>query len=291
MKWASTVVMDPVRRIWLHVALWLCLTLALPTSGAAGPDDAWLIAPGQSLGSLRLGIPVRALYQTPGWGQPDRSHAAGSITYMLYDRYGVVVGVRDDIAVILLTTNERFRTDRGVGAGQPASTATGAYGTPPTAGGDERILWYDAIGLLVVVGGNTIIRIGVFDPKTLVRAILTEERPARDVFLTVRQPKYNRPLDAKSGAPTRTALVTITLKNSGRGMKMLNPNFLVLVDRSGRVYRYDPSTFRQADACRSTIAIRPGETASCSLVFVIRAGESARSIVFNDGASTDEAFF
>ncbi len=280
-----------LRRIRVpHVALCLSLALTFPTVAAASPAEAWLIVPGQSLGSLRLGIPVRALYQTPGWGQPDRTYTAGSIAYMLYDRYGVVVGVRDEVIVILMTTNHRFRTDRGVGVGQAASAVTVAYGTPPAAG-DDRILWYDAIGLLVVVGGNTIIRIGVFDPKTLVRAILAEERPARDVFLTARQPKYSKPLDLRTGAPSRTALVTITLKNSGRMTKVLNPNFLVLVDRSGRVYRYDPSTFRQADACRSTVMVKPGEAASCSLVFVIHAGDSARSIVFNDGASTDEAFF
>ncbi|MGH2372707.1 MAG: hypothetical protein ACRDIC_04415, partial [bacterium] len=207
-----------------------------------------------------------------------------------YDRYRVVVGTRDDVVVILLTTNDRFRTDKGVGVGQTASAASAAYGQPAAAG-DERVLWFDAIGLLVVTGGGVIVRIGVFDSKNLVRAMLAEERPARDVFLTARQPKYSRPLDSRPGAPTRTAVVTVSLKNSGRTVKILNPNFLVLVDRSGRALRYDPSTFRQADACRSTVAVKPGESASCSIVFVLFGGESARSIVYNDGASTDEAYF
>lgn len=271
-------------------ALCLALTLAFPTPVTGGPD-AWLIVPGQSLGVLRLGLPVQALLQTPGWGKPDRTHAAGSITYMFYDRYRVVVGARDDVVVILMTTNDRFRTDRGIGVGHAASAATAAYGQAAPAGGDERILWFDTLGLLAITGGGLIVRIGVFDSKTLVRAMLAEERPARDVFLTARQPKYNKPVDPSPGAPARTAVVTVTLKNSGRAVKILNPNFLVLVDRSGRVLRYDRSTFHQADACRSTITVKPGEAASCSIIFVLFGGESARSIIFNDGASTDEAYF
>ncbi|MGQ0551434.1 MAG: hypothetical protein ACT4PY_17395 [Armatimonadota bacterium] len=272
------------------IALVLTLTLAIPVAAAASPD-AWLIVPGQSLGVLRLGLPVQALLQTPGWGKPDRTHNAGSITYMFYDRFRVVVGAREDVVVILLTTNDRFRTDRGIGVGQAASAATAAYGQAAATGGDERVLWFDTIGLLAVTGGGVIVRIGVFDSKTLVRAMLAEERPARDIFLTARQPKYSKPPDPRPGAPARTAVVTVTLKNSGRTIKILNPNFLVLVDRSGRALRYDPSTFRQADACRSTVSVKPGESGSCSIVFVLFGGESARSIVFNDGASTDEAYF
>lgn len=271
------------------VTLCLALSLAFPAVGVASPD-AWLIIPGQSLGVLRLGLPAQALLQTPGWGKPDRTHVAGSITYMFYDRYRVVVGTRDDVVVVLLTTNERFRTDKGIGVGQSASAATTAYGQA-AGGGDDRVQWFDAIGLLVITGAGVIVRIGVFDSKNLVRAMLAEERPARDVFLTARQPKYSRPLDSRPGAPTRTAVVTVTLKNSGRTVKILNPNFLVLVDRSGRALRYDPSTFRQPDACRSTVTVKPGESASCSIIFVLFGGESARSIVYNDGASTDEAYF
>ena len=278
-----------MHRTLRSVTLCLALSLAFPAVGVASPD-AWLIIPGQSLGVLRLGLPAQALLQTPGWGKPDRTHVAGSITYMFYDRYRVVVGTRDDVVVVLLTTNERFRTDKGIGVGQSASAATTAYGQA-AAGGDDRVQWFDAIGLLVITGAGVIVRIGVFDSKNLVRAMLAEERPARDVFLTARQPKYSRPLDSRAGAPTRTAVVTVTLKNSGRTVKILNPNFLVLVDRSGRALRYDPSTFRQPDACRSTVTVKPGESASCSIIFMLFGGESARSIVYNDGASTDEAYF
>ena len=267
----------------------MCLTLALPAWGTAAPLEPWLIVPGQSLGALRLGIPARVLQQTSGWGQPDRTHIAGSITYMSYDRQGVTVAARDDAVVMLLTTNERYRTERGVAVGQAVSAVTGAYGT--TAAGDERVLWYDSLGLLIVVGGGTIIRIGVYDPKAIVRVILAEERPARDVFLTVRSPKYSRPADAAADAAPRLTVVTITLKNTSRSTKSLNPNFFVLMDRSGKAHRYDSSTFRQTEACRSTIAVKPGEAASCTLAFAIPGGQHARSIIFNDGASADEAYF
>ncbi|MBM3469384.1 MAG: DUF4352 domain-containing protein [Armatimonadetes bacterium] len=261
-----------------------CLIAAAPASTAAAPSDAWLIVPGQSMGALRLGVPTRTLYQAPGWGQPDRTHAAGSVSYLYYDRQRTAAGVRDDQVVLILTTNDRYRTERGVGVGQPASAAVAAYGAPSSGGGDERVLWYDAIGLVLGTGSGTVIRIGVFDPKAFVRALLADERPARDVVLTARPPKYG-------DAQARSALVSITLKNLSRGAKVLNPNFFTLADREGETYRYDPSSFRQADACRSTVAVRPGETGTCSLVFVIPAGHSARTIVFNDGASTDEYYF
>lgn len=279
-----------MRRIVCSLSLSLCLTCALPAWGIAAPAEPWLIVPGQSLGALRLGIPVRVLRQTAGWGQPDRTHIAGSIAYLSYDRQGATVATRDDAVVMLLTTSERYRTERGVAVGQVVSAATGAYGAP-SAAGDERVFWYDSLGLLIVVGGGTIIRIGVYDPKAIVRVILAEERPARDVFLTVRPPKYSRPADAAADAPPRLAVLTITLRNTSRSTKALNPNFFVLMDRGGRAHRYDPSTFRQTDACRSTVAVKPGDAASCTLAFAIPGTQHARSIIFNDGASTDEAYF
>ncbi len=96
---------------------------------------------------------------------------------------------------------------------------------------------------------------------------------------------------AASGAGTRTALITITLKNASPGVKVLNPNFLSLVDRDGKTYKIDPTTFHQSDACRSTVSVKPGETRSCSVAYVIPVAASARSLVFNDGGSIDEFYF
>lgn len=268
----------------LCVSAVICLLAVVPPQTAAAPSDAWLVVPGQSLGTLRLGIPTRTIHQAPGFGQPDRTHAAGSVSYLYYDRQRTVAGVRDDQVVLLITTNERYRTERGVGVGQSASAAVAAYGAPSAGGGDERVLWYDAIGLVLGTGSGTVIRVGVFDPKAFVRALLADERPARDVVLTARPPKY-------SDAPVRSATVTITLKNLSRSAKVLNPNFFALADREGETYRYDPSSFRQPDACRSAISVRPGESGTCSLVFLIPAGRTARTITFNDGASTDEYYF
>ena len=55
---------------------------------------------------------------------------------------------------MMLTTNERFRTERGVAVGKAASTVSAAYGA--TGGGDDRTLWYDGMGMVVVIGGNTV---------------------------------------------------------------------------------------------------------------------------------------
>jgi len=277
-----------------HLAAWLVLSLFAAPPVAAGPADAWQIVPGQSIGPVRVGVSAFTLSQATGWGQPDQTHTAGSITYQTYARQRVTIALRDGQVVLILTTSERYRTDKGVGVGQAASAVTAAYG-PPASGGEERVHWYDALGLVVVTGANTVIRIGVFDPKTFHRAILADERPARDVFLTARPPKYGNPAeakaDAKAGTATRTALITITLKNASPAIKVLNPNFFMLVDREGKTYKFDPSTFGQVDACRSTISVRPGETGSCSVVFVIPAAQTARAVVFNDGGSTDEFSF
>jgi hypothetical protein len=261
---------------------------AAPASAPAPLADPWLIVPGQSLGLLRLGSPASAVSQIPGWGRPDRSHVVGTISYLTFDRQRVTIAVRDATAVMLLTTNERFRTERGLAVGKPASTVPAAYG-PPGAG-DERTLWYDALGLVVIVGGNTVARIGVFDPKTLVRVILTEERPARDVFLAARPPRRG-PAPPKAEAGSQSLLVSVTVRNTGASVKVLNPNFFTLTDGNGRTYRYHPSTFGQKDGCRSSMIVRPGEGASCSLVFVLPAKESARALTYTDGASFDEISF
>lgn len=249
---------------------------------------------------MRLGAPSRALSQVPGWGLPDRTHSSGSITYLTFSRQGITAAVRDDAVVLILTNNERYRTDKGTAVGQAASAALAAYGTP-SGSGDGRHLWYDAIGLLFVTGGQTIIRIGVYDSRTFVRAILAEEVPARDVFLSARLPVYAAPAlpAARSaggspmagGSQARAVTITITLKNSSRTPKVLNPNFFTLKDREGEVYRYDRSTFARGDACRSTVSVRPGEAGTCSLVFVLPAGRTARAIAFDDGASADEYHF
>ncbi|MGQ0568291.1 MAG: DUF4352 domain-containing protein [Armatimonadota bacterium] len=276
-------------RLTASMVSWFCLIATLaPRVAVASPDTS--IVPGQSIGLLRLGTPVRALFQAPGWGQPDRTHASGSISYLSYERHRVTVATRDALIILILTTSERFRTEKGVAVGQTASAAATAYGAAP-ASGDSRVHWYDGLGLLVVTGGNTIIRIGVYDPKHFVRAILADEVPARDVFLSARLPKSAGPARAKADAASQTAIVTITLKNTSLGDKVLNPNFFTLVDREEKSYRYDRSTFAQKDACRSTRTVRPGATGSCSLVFVVSAGRKLRSIVFNDGGSVDEFYF
>lgn len=274
--------------VWLAVSLCL-IAIALPPAHA-GPGESWLLIPGQGLGPLRLGMTPRALAQAAGWSQPDRTHAVGSITYLHYGRPGVTFAVRDDAVVLILTTNERYRTDRGVAVGQAVAAAAATYGAV-AAGGDERVQWYDALGLVVVTGGGTIVRLGVFDPKAFVRTILVDEQPARDVFLTARPPKYFGGADAGAAGATRSVVVTVALKNTSRRMKVLNPNYFTLIDREGKAYLYDRSTFRQPDACRSTISVRPGETGTCSVSFVIPAGQHARAIVFNDSASTDEFHF
>jgi hypothetical protein len=274
-----------------------CLLVAMPVLPCiAAPAGGGAIVPGQSVGTMRLGTPVGSVYQLPGWGQPDRVHASGSISYMTYGRQGVTVAVRESAVVLILTTSERFRTDKGLAVGQGSAAATAAYG-PPAQGGEGRTMWYDSVGLVVVTGGGTIVRLGVYDPKHFVRAILAEEQPARDVFLSARQPKLDAAarVAAKAAdgvaAPPRTAVVNVTLKNTGRGAKALNPNFFTLVDRDGQSHRYDKSTFSQSDGCRSTMTVRPGESRSCSLVFVLPAGRAVRSVVYNDGGSLDEFFF
>ncbi len=259
-----------------------------PTPIPAPLTDPWLIVPGQSLGLLRLGSPMRVVSQTAGWTQSDRTHIVGTISYLTYNRHGVTIAVRDETAVMMLTTNERFRTERGVAVGKTASTVSAAYGA--SGGGDDRTLWYDGMGMVVVIGGNTVVRIGVYDPKNLVRVILAEERPARDVFLSAHAPKIGPP-PAKAEAGSRSVAVNVTLKNTASAAKVLNPNFLTLTDRNGHSYRYHPSTFGQKDACRSTVIVRPGESASCSVVFVLPAGQTPRSIAYSDGASIDETAF
>lgn len=257
----------------------------LVLAAAVGAAASLLVVPGQALGPLRLGVTVRALQQMPAWSRADRVHTSGSATYYQYERQRITVVARDEQVVMLLTTSPQYRTDRAVGVGHPVASAIAAYGTPD---GEGRTLWYDTLGLLVVSDGRVIVRLGVYDPKAVVRLILAEERPAHDIALSARLP---RPASPAAGGTGRTTIVTVTLRNGGPAAKVLNPNYFVLLDQAGTAYRYDRTTFRQASACRSTVTVRPGEAASCALVFVLPAGASPRSLVFNDGASVGEAHF
>jgi hypothetical protein len=281
--------MQPMGYLRFSLVAWLVLTLAVP-SWAAASADAWQVVPGQSIGPVRLGASARDLPAATGWGQPDKTHVAGSLTYLTYTGQGFTVGVRNEQIVLILTTNARHRTDKGVAVGQAASAAAASYGAP-SSGSVERVHWYDGVGLVVVVGASIIVRLGVYDPKTFYRALLVDERPARNVFLTARQPKYGSPTRDKTGTAVRTAQITLTVKNASPEIKVLNPNFLSLIDRDGKNYKFDPSTFGQSDACRSAVSVRPGEMASCTVVFVIPAAASARLLVFNDGGSIDEFAF
>jgi hypothetical protein len=281
------------------------MVAAVLTAAAAAPavaQSGGTIVPGQSLGPVRLGTPVRAVAAL-GWGQPDRTHASGSISYQTFERQRVTVASRDDQIVMVLTTSERFRTDKGVAVGQALTAASGAYGASAPSG-DGRTHWYDGVGLVVVAGGGVIMRLGVYDPKNLVRAILTDEMPARDVMLQVGILKTGRVIegtpksDARaagsagaSGAPaptTRPTTVTVTLRNGSRIGKTLNPNFFTLYDRDGKPYRYDRSTFARKDGCRSAITVKPGAAESCTLVFMLPVGRQPRSLVYSDGGSIDE---
>lgn len=273
------------RRAAATLAAVLGTAAAVGVGAPARGADAGRIAPGQSLGPLRLGTSVAALYQT--LGQPERTHAAGGTSFLWYGRERVTAVVRENAVVLILTTNPRFRTERGVAVGQPAAALTSVYGTP-SPGGDNRILWYDAIGLVAVTGGGTIVRLGVYDPRTFVRAILAEESPARDVFLTAQPARPGKTESAE--VPGRVAVFTITLRNASRGAKVLNPNFIRAIDGEGKVYRYDRSTFGQQTPCRSTLVVRPGEAVSCTIVFVLPPDRKVRSLVYEDGASIDEFF-
>jgi hypothetical protein len=265
----------------------------------ASAQSGGTITPGQSLGPVRLGTPARAV-SSLGWGQPDRTHGSGSITYLTFERQRVTIAAREDQVVMVLTTSERFRTEKGIAVGQGLSAASAAYGTG-AASGDGRTHWYDGVGLVVVAGGGTIIRIGVYDPSKFVRAILTDEAPARDVLLQVgalsasragegTQKPGSRALAAEKPTARATAL-TVTLRNASRTSKTLNPNFFVLYDKDGKTYRYDRSTFARKDGCRSAITVRPGDSVSCTLVFMLPVGRQARSLVYSDGGSIDEGFF
>jgi uncharacterized protein DUF4352 len=278
----------------------LLFALAVVASLAPrAPAQSGAIVPGQSLGPVRLGTPARGVASL-GWGQPDRTHASGSISYLTFERQRVTIAAREDQVVMVLTTSERFRTDKGVAVGQGLSAASAAYGAS-AASGDGRTHWYDGAGLVVVAGGGTILRIGVYDPKTFVRAILTDETPARDVVLQVGLVRASRTVGGTPKADTgatmaaataagRPTALTVTLRNASRTSKTLNPNFFTLYDRDGKTYRYDRSTFARKDGCRSAITVKPGESVSCTLIFMLPAGRLARSLVYSDGGSIDEGF-
>jgi hypothetical protein len=278
------------------MALLIAFIASAPLATFTALAQSGAIVPGESLGPVRLGAPSRAVASL-GWGQPDRTHASGSISYLTFERQRVTVASRDGQIVMALTTSERFRTDKGVAVGQGLAAATAAYGAGATSG-DGRTHWFDSVGLVIVAGGGTILRIGVYDPKAFVRAILTDELPARDVLLQVgvlnaggaaasRADKRAVAVETPAGRPTT---VTVTLRNAGRTSKTLNPNFFILYDRDGGTYRYHRSTFARKDGCRSAITVRPGDSVSCTLVFMLPAGRQARSLVYSDGGSIDEGF-
>lgn len=266
----------------------VCLLAAAAPQATAAAVEGGVIIPGQSIGTWRLGTQIGAVYQAAG--QPDGTRTSGSISYMYYGRQSITVAIKESLVAMVLTTDERFKTDKGIGAGQPVTAATAAYGLPPR-GREGRAYWYDAIGLVVVTGGDSIVRLGVYDPKHLVRAILEDERPAHDVFLRATLAKAAAAAKAAGGPSGQVLRVTVTLQNAAAADKTMNPNFFVLTDREGQTYRYDRSTFRLDNACGSRLVVNTGGSRSCALAFMVPAGRNLRSIVYSDGASLDEFYF
>jgi hypothetical protein len=120
--------MSPVR--FLAIVLG---ALVLAASATAAPPRAGVLVPGQSLGGLRLDATkaqVRAAWGSRYGACRDCSSPTWYFNFRAFEPQGAGVAFRHGRAVALFTMwgPQAWRTNRGLGIGDPAVRVAGIYG-------------------------------------------------------------------------------------------------------------------------------------------------------------------
>jgi hypothetical protein len=122
------------------------------------------IIPGVGIAGVQLGGNARALRVR--FGLPSEVLERGGFAVHMYNRFGLIVYVRENTIAAVATTNSLFRIGRSLGVGQPASDAKAEFGGASGQGivGGFQTDLYDDRGIGFGVERSAIATIIVFRP-------------------------------------------------------------------------------------------------------------------------------
>ena len=126
-----------------------------PTSSPAQGAPSHDIVPGQAIGSFHLGEDVSQAEGVLGSVySEDTVGETLKIDYWPLRRIGTVADVSSDkIVALVVSLDDGYRTDKGIGAGAAVDAIHSAYGPQDTTdtGQDHNVLVYDKLGVAFAV--------------------------------------------------------------------------------------------------------------------------------------------
>src|SRR5579871_2231 len=124
-----------------------------PTAAPQGAGGG--IVPGQAIGTFQLGEDVGQAVSTLGpVHSEDAVGKALKVEYWPLRRIGTVTDASTNkIIAIVVSMDDGYRTDKGIGAGAALDAIHSAYGTEDTtdSGQDHNVLVYDKLGIAFAV--------------------------------------------------------------------------------------------------------------------------------------------
>lgn len=132
---------------WMVAIAWAQTTPA-PSAGAG-------ILPGRAIGSFQIGEDISQAVTTLGpVHSQDAVGSALSVYYWPLRRIGTVADASSNkIVALVVSMDDGYRTDKGIGAGAAVDAVRRAYGTEDAtdSGQDHDVLVYDKLGVAFAV--------------------------------------------------------------------------------------------------------------------------------------------
>ncbi len=138
----------------------MLVTLAQPAASQPVAPDAYLIVPGESVGSVKLGMNITEVTSVLGTPKSTQGRPDGSVIYRWYEFKGEGgIGLRatrtGEVYRIWVANNTRYATKEGIRVGSSEAEIRVALGEPTKAEEDhdskDMELSYDNLGVAFTI--------------------------------------------------------------------------------------------------------------------------------------------
>ncbi|HLJ60994.1 MAG TPA: hypothetical protein VKZ50_14815 [bacterium] len=141
----------------IGLAVWIsaCMVAIAWAQTSPAPGAGAGILPGRAIGSFQLGEDLAQAVNTLGpVHSQDSVGSTLSVYYWPLRRIGTVADASSKkIVALVVSMDDGYRTDKGIGAGAAVDDVRRAYGTEDTTdnGQDHNVLVYDTLGVAFAV--------------------------------------------------------------------------------------------------------------------------------------------